>query len=379
MGSEDIVIEVSRMFLEKIYLSNFKNYEEATFTFSPQVNCIVGENGSGKTNLLDAVYFLALSKSAMHHQDVFSINHDADYMMIDGVFSKNSHTHQITCTIQRGQRKIMMYEKKPYERIADHIGQFPVVLIAPDDTELIKEGSEERRRFFDGVLAQMDSEYLTDYQQYNRILEQRNSLLKIFAERNYMDHDLLDTYSDPLVKLAVRLHKQRKEFMETFLPVFKKHYALISEGREEVEIVYESEVAVDNFTQEFRQNRQTDIRAQRTTKGIHKDDYVFDIDTYPIKKFGSQGQQKSFVMALRLAQFEMIEILKELKPILLLDDIFDKLDDRRIHSLIESINHGIFGQVFITDARPERTRKILEQVDTEVKYFSIDNHKNVAS
>lgn len=372
-------IEVSSMFLEKIYLSNFKNYEEATFTFSPQVNCIVGENGSGKTNLLDAIYFLALSKSAVHHQDVLSINHDTDYMMIDGIFRKNSHHHQITCTIQRGQRKIMMYEKKPYERIADHIGQFPVVLIAPDDTELIKEGSEERRRFFDGVLSQMDNEYLTNYQQYNRILEQRNSLLKIFAERNFFDHDLLDTYSDPLVKLALRIYQQRKVFMDTFLPVFKKHYALISEGREEVEIVYESEVAGDDFTQQFRQNRQTDIRAQRTTKGIHKDNYVFEIDAYPIKKFGSQGQQKSFVMALRLAQFEMIETLKEVKPILLLDDIFDKLDDRRIHSLIESVNNGIFGQVFITDARPERTQRILEQVEAEVKYFTIGHEKTIAS
>lgn len=367
------------MFLEKIYLSNFKNYEEASYVFSPQVNCIVGENGSGKTNLLDSIYFLALSKSAIHHQDANNINHNTDYMMIEGVFRKNTRTHQITCSIQRGQRKVLMHEKKPYERISDHIGQFPVVLIAPDDTELIKEGSEDRRRFFDGVLSQMDNEYLNDYQQYNRILEQRNSLLKIFAERNFIDQDLLDTYSDPLVKLALRIYRQRREFMDTFLPIFKKHYAVLSEGREEVEIIYESEVASGEFPQEFRLNRQTDVRAQRTTKGIHKDDYIFEIDTYPIKKFGSQGQQKSFVMALRLAQFEMIETLREVKPILLLDDIFDKLDDRRIHSLIESINNNTFGQVFITDARPERTQKILEGVKAEVKYFTINNQYKVSN
>ncbi|MFD2523819.1 DNA replication/repair protein RecF [Emticicia soli] len=363
------------MFLEKISLSNFKNYEEATYTFSPQVNCIVGENGSGKTNLLDAIYFLALSKSSIHHQDALNINHESEFMLIDGIFNKKDRTNQITCSIQRGQRKILMHEKKPYERISEHIGQFPVVLIAPDDTELIKEGSEDRRRFFDGVLAQMDNEYLNDYQQYNRILEQRNSLLKIFADRNFIDQDLLDTYSDPLVKLALRIYKQRRSFVDTFLPIFKKHYLVISEGREEVEIIYESEVASGEFPQEFRLNRQTDVRAQRTTKGIHKDDYVFEIDSYPIKKFGSQGQQKSFVMALRLAQFEMIETLKETKPILLLDDIFDKLDDRRINSLIESINNNTFGQVFITDARPERTQKILEDVKAEVKYFTI-NHKH---
>ncbi|GAB3504199.1 DNA replication/repair protein RecF [Emticicia fontis] len=368
------------MFLEKIYLSNFKNYEEASFNFSPQVNCIVGENGSGKTNLLDAIYFLALSKSSIHHQDAHNINHDTEFMLIDGIFKKNNRTHQITCSIQRGQRKILMHEKKPYERISDHIGQFPVVLIAPDDTELIKEGSDERRRFFDGVLSQMDNEYLNDYQQYNRILEQRNSLLKIFAERNFIDQDLLDTYSDPLVKLALRIYKQRRNFIDSFLPIFKKHYSIISDGREEVEIIYESEVASGEFPQEFRLNRQTDVRAQRTTKGIHKDDYIFEIDTYPIKKFGSQGQQKSFVMALRLAQFEMIETLRETKPILLLDDIFDKLDDRRIHSLVESINNHTFGQVFITDARPERTQKILEEVKAEVKYFRITpEHKTVNS
>jgi len=375
-----LVIETRRMFLEKIYLSNFKNYEEASYNFSPQVNCIVGENGSGKTNLLDAIYFLALSKSSIHHQDAHNINHDAEFMLIDGVFKKNIRTHQITCSIQRGQRKILMLEKKPYERISDHIGQFPVVLIAPDDTELIKEGSDERRRFFDGVLSQMDNEYLNDYQQYNRILEQRNSLLKIFAERNFIDQDLLDTYSDPLVKLALRIYKQRRNFVDTFLPIFKKHYSFISDAREEVEIIYESEVASGEFPQEFRLNRQTDVRAQRTTKGIHKDDYIFEIDTYPIKKFGSQGQKKSFVMALRLAQFEMIETLRETKPILLLDDIFDKLDDRRIHSLVESINNHTFGQVFITDARPERTQKILEEVKTEVKYFTITpEHKTINS
>jgi DNA replication and repair protein RecF len=361
--------KTAQMFLEKIYLSNFKNYEEANFTFSKQVNCIVGENGSGKTNLLDAVYFLALSKSSVHSQDALSINHDADVMMIDGIFKKNKKKHQITCSIQRGQKKVLMHDKKPYERLADHIGQFPVVLIAPDDTELIKEGSEERRRFFDGVLSQMDATYLSDYQQYNRILEQRNSLLKIFFERNFLDQDLLDTYSDPLVKLAVKIFEQRKSFIEKFLPIFKIHYSILSEGREDVDIIYESEVGSGEFPQEFRLNRNVDVKAQRTTKGIHKDDYVFEIDRYPVKKFGSQGQQKSFVMALRLGQFEMLQELREIKPILLLDDIFDKLDDRRIQKLIESIDNQTFGQVFITDARPERTEKILANVKAEVNYI----------
>jgi DNA replication and repair protein RecF len=217
----------------------------------------------------------------------------------------------------------------------------------------------------------MDNDYLTDYQHYNKLFDQRNSLLKIFFERNFLDPDLLDTYSDPLVKLAIKIFDQRKNFIEKFLPFFRKHYQILGEGREEVEIVYESEVASGDFVKEFRLNRQTDVKAQRTTKGIHKDDYVFEIGRYPVKKFGSQGQQKSFVMALRLAQFEMIEELRGVKPILLLDDIFDKLDDRRIQKLIESIDNQTFGQVFISDARPERTEKILENVKAEINYIQI--------
>jgi DNA replication and repair protein RecF len=359
------------MYLEKLYLSNFKNHEEATFSFSPQINCIVGDNGSGKTNLLDAIYFLALSKSAIHSHDSYSIKHEAELMMIDGVFRKETKKHQITCTVQRGQRKILMHDKKPYERITDHIGQFPVVMIAPDDTDLIKEGSEERRRFFDGVLSQLDNDYLSDYQQYNKILEQRNSVLKIFAERNYRDDDLLDTYSEPLIRLAIQIYQQRKTFIQIFQPIFKKYYTNLSEGSEKVAIVYESEVGNLDFETEFRQNRFVDFKAQRTTKGIHKDEYVFEIDNYLIKKFGSQGQQKSFVMALRLAQFEMLEKQRATKPILLLDDIFDKLDDKRILKLIENIDNQSFGQIFITDARPERTQKILENIQSEVKYFEI--------
>lgn len=363
------------MFLEKLYLSNFKNHEEKTFHFSPQINCIVGENGSGKTNLLDAIYFLALSKSAFHNQDALCVQHEADFMMIDGVFQKNEQKHQITCSLQKGQRKVLLHDKIPYQKISEHIGQFPVVMIAPDDTDLISEGSEERRRFFDGVLSQTTDEYLVDYQRYNRILDQRNGILKIFYEQNFVDDDLLDTYSEPLVELAQKIYQQRKLFMQEFLPLFQKHYQNISEQRERVDISYESEVSSADFVQEFRRNRHVDVKAQRTTKGIHKDDFIFEIDGFAVKKFGSQGQKKSYVMALRLAQFDLIQAFRHTKPLLLLDDIFDKLDDRRIHKLIESIENESFGQVFITDARPERTQKILENVSIEVKYFEMNTPK----
>lgn len=264
-----------------------------------------------------------------------------------------------------------MSDKKSYERLSDHIGRFPVVLIAPDDTYLVREGSEERRRFFDGVLSQLDPRYLDDFLHYNRILTQRNGLLKLFAERNYLDEDLLETYNDPLIELGLRIHAQRQAFMEKFVPLFQKYYAFLSNAKESVAVVYESEVATDDFPGEFRKHRSRDLHAQRTVKGIHKDDYVFEIDGVVLKKFGSQGQQKSFVIALKLAQYELLAAEKETQPILLLDDIFDKLDDKRIHKLIELIDDGSLGQVFITDARPERSRRILETVQAEVRFFEI--------
>jgi DNA replication and repair protein RecF len=359
------------MWLEKLHLTYFKSYEEGSFTFGERVNCLVGENGSGKTNLLDAIYFLALTKSAFHNQDALSIRHEADFFVLDGVFQQQNDRVQITCSLQRGQRKVLMSDKKPYERLSDHIGRFPVVLIAPDDTYLVREGSEERRRFFDGVLSQLDPHYLEDFLQYNRILTQRNGLLKLFAERNYLDEDLLETYNDPLIDLGLRIHARRQAFMDRFVPLFQKYYAFLSSKKESVAVIYESEVATDDFPAEFRKHRSRDLHAQRTVKGIHKDDYVFEIDGVVLKKFGSQGQQKSFVIALKLAQYELLAAEKETQPILLLDDIFDKLDDKRIQKLIELIDDGSLGQVFITDARPERSRRILEAVKAEVRFFEI--------
>jgi DNA replication and repair protein RecF len=360
------------MWLEKLHLTYFKSYEDKTFTFGAQVNCLVGENGSGKTNLLDAIYFLTLTKSAFHNQDALGIRHHADFFLLDGIFNQSDRNIQITCSLQRGQRKTFMADKKHYDRLSDHIGIFPLVLVAPNDTDLIRDGSEERRRFFDGVLAQATPDYLSDFLQYNKILTQRNGLLKLFAERNYLDEDLLETYNEPLIGLAIRIYGHRRNFMERFMPLFRKYYAFLSSGNEEVEISYESEVASEDFESEFRKHRARDLHAQRTGKGVHKDEYVFEIDGITLKKFGSQGQQKSFVIALKLAQFELLKLDKEKTPILLLDDIFDKLDDRRINKLIELIDDGLLGQVFITDARPERSQKILEKVKADVRFFEIE-------
>lgn len=360
------------MWLEKLHLTYFKSYEEKAFTFGQHVNCLVGENGSGKTNLLDAIYFLALTKSAFHNQDALGIRHAQDFFVLDGIFRESAKKTQITCSFQRGQRKVVMADKKNYERLSDHIGQFPLVLIAPDDTDVIREGSEERRRFFDGVLSQSVPGYLTDFLQYNKILTQRNGLLKLFAERNYLDEDLLETYNEPLIVLSKRIYAHRSGFMKRYVPLFNKYYDFLSSGHEQVDVIYESEVASPDFPQELRKARSRDLYAQRTGKGVHKDEYVFEIDGVTLKKFGSQGQQKSFLIALKLAQFELLKEEKEKTPILLLDDIFDKLDDRRIQKLIELIDTGFLGQVFITDARPERSQKILEHVKADVRFFKIE-------
>lgn len=366
------------MHLEKLSLTNFKNYEDGRYGFGQQVNVVVGPNGSGKTNLLDAIYFLALSKSAFQSQDALSILHEADYFIIDGIFKEyDDRTVQITISLQRGQRKVLMADKKPYERVSEHIGRFPVVLVAPNDTDLVREHSEDRRHFFDGVLSQLDPDYLRDYLTYQQVLKQRNSLLKLFAERNQVDDDLLDTYDEPLLELGQKIHDRRQQFITDYLPSFQAHYAYLSDEREAVSILYESEVSNPDFATEFRHFRRRDTVLQRTTMGVHKDDYGFmigarDAGPVPLKKFGSQGQQKTFVIALKLAQFDQLEARKSSKPILLLDDIFDKLDDRRIGKLIDLMDRGAFGQLFITDARPERTRELLRHVQADVRFFEIN-------
>jgi DNA replication and repair protein RecF len=357
------------MWLEKLHLTQFKNYEEGSFTFSKRVNCIVGDNGSGKTNLLDAIYFLALTKSAFQNQDTLCINHSADFFVLDGIFHKQSRQIQITCSLQKGHRKVLMSDKKNYDRLSDHIGLFPLVMIAPDDTDLIKNGGEDRRKFFDAVLAQLQPGYLQDFLQYNKLLHQRNSLLKIFGERNYVDQVMLETYDEPLIELSYRIFRHRKTFIERFAPVFRQQYAFISDNRENVDIVYESEVSSATYAAEFRICQARDLHAQRTLKGVHKDEYVFEIDQLSLKKFASQGQQKSFAIALKLAQFELLAMEKGIKPLLLLDDIFDKLDDRRITKMITLVENGLFGQVFITDARPERSQEIFKQLSVDVLFF----------
>lgn len=367
----------SFMYLKSLQVKQFKSYEEAQFDFIPHINCIVGENGIGKTNLLDAIHFLSLTKSARGLADPLCIQHDASYFMVQGtfIFQKDAHVPetetQIMCAVQKGQKKSVLRDQKPYPRLADHIGNFPIVLMDPHDTDLVRDRSDTRRRFFDGVMAQLDRGFLENLMRYNRIVQQRNSLLKHFSETGQVDSLQLDIYHEPMVQLGEAIHQARITFLEEFLPRFQLHYANLSDEREDVAIRLESTCKLGELSETLRATERQDIASQRTSIGIHRDDFEFDINGFPVKKYGSQGQTKSFVVALKLAQFDCLAAAKPRKPLLLLDDIFDKLDDRRIQRLIKMMADDHFGQVFITDARPERTKSLLKDLQDKIQYIAL--------
>ncbi|MEN7550283.1 DNA replication/repair protein RecF [Rapidithrix thailandica] len=360
------------MYLKDLRIISFKNYEESELHFSAQINCFTGANGSGKTNLLDAIHYLCLTKSAFNAIDAQNIRHQAPLFALHGTFFKNEKEYQVSCGLKAGKKKSIRLNKKEYERVSEHIGQFPCVLIAPNDTDLIREGSETRRKYFDSIISQINKPYLEQLICYNQALKQRNILLKQFAEQRYFEQDLLEPYDHMLIDLSQKIAEQRRAFITTFQPLFEKHYQYISAAKEQVALNYSSQVKVSGFEEHFRNNLQKDMHLQRTTSGIHKDDFDFSIEEYPLKKFGSQGQQKSYVIALKLAQFEVMHQATGRKPILLMDDIFDKLDDLRIAKLLQMITEHIFGQVFITDAREERSRQLMKQVHAETIFFDIE-------
>ncbi|MCG8339842.1 MAG: DNA replication and repair protein RecF [Cytophagales bacterium] len=365
------------MLLKKVECIHFKNYASIGLNFSAQLNFIVGENGAGKTNLLDAIHYLSLTKSAFNLVDAQNIRHGEDFCSVQGDFLKERKGYSIQCIFQKNTKKVVKNNGKAYEKLSDHIGLFPIVLITPDDKDVIKEGNEIRRKFFDSILCQLDSSYLQTLIQYNHILKQRNSLLKAHTERGVLDHDLLTAYNHQLFPLGKKIGEARKKFTEVFHTSFIRHYQYIVEANERVHLTYKSEVVDPNFEQHFLDNLPQDLLLQRTTMGIHRDDFVFTINGYPLKKLGSQGQQKSFVIAMKLAQFDCINNAMKLKPLLLLDDIFDKLDEKRINRLVQLIAQYNFGQVFITEAREQRTLKMMEEVEADKKIFRIEKGKLV--
>jgi DNA replication and repair protein RecF len=362
------------VFLQKLRLYNFKNHEEVTLIFEDKINCFLGKNGSGKTNLLDAIYYLSFTKSAINPYDLQNINHGQTGFLIKGNFNVEEKQKEVVCSFQQGEKKIVREDEQESSRFSEHVGKYPVVLIAPQDIELIWDGSELRRRFFDSLISQLDRLYLENLIVYNHQLKQRNSLLRAFAEQGKVDSDLLETYDATLAQAAEYIHKIRKELLVEFIPKFNQHYDfLVQEAEEKVDIQYKSDLAGADFISLLRKNRSRDLILQRTTAGIHRDDFLFTLNGQELKRVGSQGQQKSFLISLKLAEFQTIAERKNLKPILLLDDIFDKLDDSRIHQLMKLVNQGMFGQMFITDARQGRSEQILKEAGITARLFVLEN------
>jgi DNA replication and repair protein RecF len=359
------------MQLENIKLQQFKNYPQLDCKFSPELNCLIGDNGSGKTNLLDAIFYLSFTKSAFNTVDQQNIMHDKSFFSIGGRFLSNHSDDQVTVALQTGQRKSVRVNKKDIGRTMDHIGRFPVVLVAPNDLYALLEKSEARRRFFDMLISQVDKEYLEKLIEYNKVLRQRNSLLKRLSEGLETEFELLEAYDHQLISAGSIIADKRMGHCEDFIPLLRHHFDWICDNREHVMMRYECAFPRQKSTESYAAARKKDLALQRTTIGVHRDDYRFEIEGYPLKKFGSQGQQKSYLIALKMAQFDILRNAKGFKPIVLMDDIFDKLDDHRIDRLVTMIEQHEFGQVFITDARPERTKFFVDKLKIDKKIFMV--------
>lgn len=359
------------MVLNTLSLVNYKNFESKDFEFDAKINCFVGANGVGKTNVLDAIYHLSFGKSYFNPIAIQNIRHDEDFFVVDGIFEKHDKIEKIIVSLKRGQKKVIKRNGKAYEKFSDHIGFIPLVIISPADRDLIIEGSDTRRKFIDSVISQSDKSYLTNLINYNKILSQRNALLKYFALNNTYNAQTIEVYNEQLQTYGAAIFKTRDEFLNTFIPIFKSRYEAISNHKEDVHLSYKSDLFDNNLKALLVSNINKDKALQYTSVGIHKDDLIFEIEQYPIKKFGSQGQQKSFLIALKLAQFDFIKQQSGVTPLLLLDDIFDKLDENRVAQIISLVDNDDFGQLFISDTHAERTENVVKQIHQSYKLFKL--------
>tara|TARA_B110000908_G_C10233471_1_gene441895 strand:+ start:123 stop:1202 length:1080 start_codon:yes stop_codon:yes gene_type:complete len=359
------------MRLDKLSLINFKNFESQTFDFQHKINCFVGDNGIGKTNALDAIYYLSFGKSYFNTVATQNIRHNQDFFMVQGEYLIDERKDTFICSLKRGQKKCIKRNDKEYERFSDHIGYLPLVIISPTDRDLIIEGSERRRKFIDSVISQSDKNYLKLLINYNKVLLQRNTLLKYFAANRTFDSLNLKVYDEQLEKLGESIYKKRNGFLTEFTPIFEARYRTISNGKESVSLKYKTQLDEGKLVDLLEKAVERDRILQYTSVGIHKDDLQFEISGYPIKKFGSQGQQKSFLIALKLAEFDFIKNQSKVKPILLLDDIFDKLDEKRVSKIIDLVNHDDFGQIFISDTHADRTEEVVKKTNQSYQLFKL--------
>jgi DNA replication and repair protein RecF len=364
------------MVLSSLSLVYYKNFESAKFEFDEKINCIVGQNGKGKTNILDSIYHLAYTKSYFNPITKQNIKHGEDFFVVDGTFIKRDKTENITISVKKGEKKVVKRNAKVYDRLSDHVGFIPVVIISPTDRDLILEGSDVRRKFMDAVISQIDKIYLNKLIKYNNLLSQRNALLKYFAANNTFDSSNLEVYNDQLISLGQYIYERRCDFIEKFKPVLQKRYYEICQKEEPIQISYRSQLHDHTFEYLLDNKLQKDMALQYTSVGIHKDDLIFDLNNYPVKKFGSQGQQKSYLIALKFAQYDYIKESQGLNPILLLDDIFDKLDENRVKHIVNMVTQQNLGQMFISDTHPERTEEVVKANADKYKIINLDEYNN---
>ncbi|SKB47801.1 DNA replication/repair protein RecF [Maribacter arcticus] len=359
------------MLLRQLSLINYKNFESKELVFDSKINCFVGDNGIGKTNILDAIYHLSFGKSYFNPISSQNIRHGSDFFVVDGSFEKDDREEKIVCSLKRNNKKIIKRNGKTYERFADHIGLLPLVIISPADRDLIIEGSDTRRKFIDGVISQSDKNYLQQLINYNKVVSQRNALLKYFAANRTFNKDTLAVYNEQLHKYGTEIFNKRTSFLKAFIPIFQEQYKAITSNTEKVSLSYDSKLLQDDLLTLLNKNLDKDRALQYTSVGIHKDDLSFEISEFPIKKFGSQGQQKSFLIALKFAQFHFMKSQSGTTPILILDDIFDKLDEHRVSHIITLVNDENFGQIFLSDTHAERTESVVKKIHQSYKIFKL--------
>lgn len=360
------------LILKRLNVVNYKNIQEADISFCPRFNCFIGNNGAGKTNILDAVYHLSMCKSYFNLPDVQNIRHGEGFFVLEGEYERAGEIVSVYCGVKKGQKKVFKKNKKSYERLSEHIGLLPLVMISPSDVALIDGVSEERRRFLDGVISQCDKEYLQNLIGYNRVLAQRNALLKEYAGKS-VDEEMLAVWDERLADYGMLILERRRKFIQELSDVFQSYYEMISLGREKVGMEYHSTIKERDFLTALQANRERDRVLTYTTVGIHRDDIVLLLDGYPVKKLGSQGQKKSFLTALKFAQFVYLARRNGVRPLLLLDDIFDKLDAERVGQIIRVVASDKFGQVFITDTNRGHIDEILREYAPEYKIFEVNN------
>lgn len=360
------------MHLERISLLHFKNYVEARVDFHPKINCLVGPNGMGKTNLLDAIHYLSFCKSYFLAADSQSVSFTESFFMLSGIFERNGREEEIMVSVKRGQKKIVKRNGKEYEKLADHIGLFPLVMISPADTALLTGGSVERRRFLDSIISQFDKTYLEKLIVYNHVLQQRNALLKQFAASRAFDKALLEVVDEQLAEQGIYIHEARNTFLDDFVPVFEKYYSLLSQNAEEVSLHYLSTLGDNDYATALKLSVAKDCMLEHTSVGTHRDDLEFLLGGHEMKRYASQGQQKTYLLALKLAQYEYIRERTGIKPLLLLDDVYDKLDSKRFEKLIKMVLSDEFGQVFITDTHPGRMQQLFASQKENCRIFLVE-------